>query len=311
MKQKLSIITPIYNEEKNLINFFNVLKKTVEKFDENYLIEIILVNDGSNDDSLKICQRIKNENPYVKVISLTRNFGHQNAILSALKTISSDLYLVLDSDMQHDPSHLNTIIENFQSSRVNIIQMKKKYENHEGFIKSFFSKIFYTIFEKFTDINIEKGSSDFYLITKKVRDQIINSNISFNFLRGFIHWSGFSKLYITYVPNKRIHGKSKYGFIKQLEFALTGVYFYQSKFFVYLFLISLFLFFTALIYIFYIIYSFYFAGSIEQTGWSTLVIILLFFGSFIILLNSFVIFIIMKIFNFVSKKPNFIIDDEK
>ena len=126
MKQKLSIITPIYNEEKNLINFFNVLKKTVEKFDENYLIEIILVNDGSNDDSLKICQRIKNENPYVKVISLTRNFGHQNAILSALKTISSDLYLVLDSDMQHDPSHLNTIIENFQSSRVNIIQMKKK-----------------------------------------------------------------------------------------------------------------------------------------------------------------------------------------
>ena len=158
---------------------------------------------------------------------------------------------------------------------------------------------------------LEKGSSDFYLITKKVRDQIINSNISFNFLRGFIHWSGFSKLYITYVPNKRIHGKSKYGFIKQLEFALTGVYFYQSKFFVYLFLISLFLFFTALIYIFYIIYSFYFAGSIEQTGWSTLVIILLFFGSFIILLNSFVIFIIMKIFNFVSNKPNFIIDDEK
>ena len=297
---KTLLVIPCYNHSKYLPD----LLKKIRKY---YNDDILIIDDGSS------CSiKIKQSN--LDIIRNDINKGKGFSIIKAAKYAIDNKYshiITLDSDMQHDPSHLNTIIENFQSSRVNIIQMKKKYENHEGFIKSFFSKIFYTIFEKFTDINIEKGSSDFYLITKKVRDQIINSNISFIFLRGFIHWSGFSKLYITYVPNKRIHGKSKYGFIKQLEFALTGVYFYESKFFVYLLLISLFLFFTALIYIFYIIYSFYFAGSIEQTGWSTLVIILLFFGSFIILLNSFVIFIIMKIFNFVSNKPNFIIDDEK
>jgi|TARA_B100001964_G_C14198134_1_gene584414 dolichol-phosphate mannosyltransferase len=309
--KKLTIISPVYNEEKNLMVFFSVLKNTIEQFKEKFLIEVNFVNDGSTDNSLKVCQQIKKGNSFVNIISLTRNFGHQNAILSALKTISSDLYLVLDSDLQQDPKNIKTILENFQTNDVNIIQMQKKYKNYESVIKRIFSRFFYFFFETFTKIEIRKGSSDFYLITRKVRDQIIKSNISYHFLRGFIHWSGFSKLYISYIPKRRIHGKSKYVFFNQLEFALTGVYYYQSKFFIYLFILSLFLFFAALIYIFYIIYSYYFLDAIKQTGWSTLVIALLFFGSMITLLNSFIIFIIMKIFYFVSNKPNFIIDDDK
>mgnify|MGYP001456488823 CR=1 FL=1 len=92
-----------------LISNPSSLKKSASEFDERFSIEIILVNDGSEDNSLKVCQQIKKENSSINIISLTRNFGHQNAILSALKTVTSDLYLVLDADMQQDPKYLKTI----------------------------------------------------------------------------------------------------------------------------------------------------------------------------------------------------------
>ena len=118
--KKLTIISPIYNEEKNLIIFFSVLKNTIEQFKKNFLIEVIFVNDGSTDNSLRVCQQIKKDNSFVNIISLTRNFGHQNAILSALKTISSDLYLVLDSDLQQDPKNIKTILNLLKNLNSNL-----------------------------------------------------------------------------------------------------------------------------------------------------------------------------------------------
>jgi hypothetical protein len=110
--------------------------------------------------------------------------------------------------------------------------MKKKYSNYESSIKRFFSKFFYYFFSKIAQIDIKPGSSDFYIFTYNVRNMVISSNTSRFFLRGFLHECFLKKDYLEYTPFKRLRGVSKYNMFKQLDFALTGIYFYRRKLFI-------------------------------------------------------------------------------
>ena len=159
-------------------------------------------------------------------------------------------------------------------------------------------------------LDIHQGSSDFYLIDKIVRDKIINSSISSHFLRGFIHWTGYSKVFIEYEPEKRQEGLSKYNFLKQLEFALTGLYFYSSKIPIYIFLLSVFIMVLCLVYFLYILAEYFVFGT-PTPGWSSTIIIILIFGAINIFFNSIIIFLIFKIFNYLGRKPIYIKKDNK
>ena len=300
----ISIIIPVFNEAENLINFNNNLDDVLKKLIK-YKFNKIFIDDGSIDDSRnKITEIIKNDNNS-KLISFTKNFGHQSAIKAGLTSIESDYYLVLDSDMQHDPSLIELMVNTVINPQIDIVQMKKNYGKYEGILKRLLSIFFYRIFKSFTDVDLQKGSSDFYIISKRVRDQIIGSNYSNNFIRGFIHWSGFNKVYLDYLPQKRKYGKSSYNFIKQLDLAITGIYYYTSKIYLYTFILSFILFIISISYIIFIIYK-YLSGNIPP-GWSELAILNLFFGSTILLLISILIFLVTKIFTIISKKPEYII----
>ena len=302
-----TIVLPVYNETKNLKIFNETLDSELVRL-KDYNFKKIYINDGSKDDSKKtILDFLKKSKIDGSLVSFTKNFGHQNAIIAGLKNVESDFYIIMDTDLQHDPSLINLMINNIISSKIDIVQMKKKYGKYEGVFKRILSSTFYRIFKKLTDIDLKKGSSDFYLISKRVRDQIINSNFSSNFIRGFIHWAGYNKIFLDYLPNKRRQGKSSYNFFKQLELALTGLYYYTTKVYLFTFILALFFFGASIIYILYIIYQ-YMIGNIIP-GWSELAILNLFFGSTLLLLMSIVLFLITKIFTIVSKKPDYIIED--
>ena len=118
--------------------------------------------------------------------------------------------------------------------------MKKRYGNYENPIKRFLSKFFYSVFSNITNVDIDSGSSDFYLFTNKIRKKIISSKISMFFLRGFIHLNSVNKKeYIQYSPIKRSSGVSKYTLFKQLEFALTAIYLYGNNIFKSIFILFL------------------------------------------------------------------------
>ena len=308
IKKKLNIISPVFNEADNLDAFFNKLKNVKTNLEKSFDTNIIFVDDGSEDASQKTLKKLEEENNFIKTIFFTKNFGHQSAVFAGLSTFDADLYLVLDSDLQHDPSLIDLMIKNLNEFNCEIVQMKKKYSSYEGFFKRLSSKIFYNLFSKVSDISIESGSSDFFLITNKVRKEIINSKISHSFLRGFLHWSGYSKVVIEYEPNKRIAGRSSYNLLKQLEFALTGIYYYSNKLYLYLFILSSVILLGCIIYIIIILIDYFFLGgkSIFISGWTTLVILLLFFGSASVLFNSVMLFLLMKIFGFSGNKPFFI-----
>lgn len=310
-KKKLNIISPVYNESENLNNFYNKIKISINKLQNNYDINLILVDDGSKDNSDTIIQKLSNEDKIVKGIYFTKNFGHQNAILAGLKEFDADLYLVIDSDLQHNPELIELMLDNMMKTNSEIIQMKKSYTDYEFFLKRIFSKFFYLLFSKLTNINIEPGSSDFFLISEKVRSRLLDSKISHSFVRGFLHWTGFKKMSIDFTPSKRTSGKSNYSFLKLLEFALTGLYFYTSKLYMFIFIFSFLIMFGCLIFVIYIITSYFTGNLVENTGWSTTTILILFFGSLSLLLNSVLLFILNKIFDYSSNKPPYIKKDNK
>lgn len=238
-KKTINIISAFFNENENIANFIKNFEKARQLIiKEKYIVNLILVNDGSTDKSLQTAKKLAKNKKYIKIISLSKNFGQQIAIFTALENYKADLFGAIDIDGQQDPKLFLKMLKSLKKYKLDVVQMKKRYGNYEGGFKKIFSRFFYYIFTNLTNIDLQPGSSDFYLFTKKVRNEIIQSDISKFFLRGFIHWTGFPKKYIEYSPSKRILGVSKYDIYRQLDFALTAIFLYGTNLFVKLFILS-------------------------------------------------------------------------
>jgi len=236
-KKSICITSAFYNEEENLENFIKNFNKTRSKLLKmGYSINLVLVNDGSTDRSVKIVKKAILLKKFIKLISLKKNYGQQIAIYVGLKEIKADFYGVLDSDCQQNSNLFIQMINQLKSKKLELLQMKKKYGNYESLIKKSLSEFFYYIFSKITNVDIKPGSSDFYLFTHKVRNKVISSNISKFFLRGFIHLNSLKKEYLEYLPAKRLKGTSKYDIFNQLNFAFTAIYLYGNKIFMSIFI---------------------------------------------------------------------------
>ena len=309
-KKTINIISSFYNENENLKNFVNKFEITRSLLvKDGYQVNLILVNDGSTDNSLITARNISKKKKFVKILNLTKNYGQQIAIFSALKMFNADLYGAIDCDGQQDPKYFLKMIKTLKKNHLDVVQMKKKYGDYEGFFKKIFSKVFYYIFTKLTNIDLQSGSSDFYLFTEKVRNEITSSIVSKFFLRGFIHWTGFPKKYIEYFPSKRLKGVSKYDIYRQLDFALTAIYLYGTKLFVKLFILSSFLILVSIFFIGYVIYNHYFLGS-TVPGWATLAIIVTLSGSLNLFFCCLITFFSTKLGNILSIKSDFIVNNK-
>lgn len=304
---QILIICPVYNEEGNLREFFKKISQVSKNIKK---LKIVFVNDGSDDQSLKLIKNFCKKNNGVKYLSFNKNYGHQNAILAGLENFKSDYYIAMDTDLQHDPALLLKMIEKITLNKVDLVQMKKDNSNYESQFKTYISKFFYKIFSKLVNIEIANGSSDFYIINKELRDKVINSKFGNNFLRGLIHWLSIKKLYISYSPKKRLNGKSKYNFSKQSLFALTGIINFFSQFYFMLFKLAAFVAIFSFFYIIYIVYD-YSKNGIMVDGWNTLIILILAFGAIQILISSIQVYVLSRIYNFVGNKPNYVISELK
>ena len=304
----ISIISAFYNENDNLTRFVNSFDKArTLLIKKGYKINLVLVNDGSTDKSIYTIKKVIKKKKYIELISLTKNYGQQIAIFIGLQKANADFYGAIDSDGQQDPKYFVQMIEKIKNNKFDIVQMKKRYGNYESWLKKSFSKFFYYIFNKLTNINLEPGSSDFYMFTRRVREEVVSSNISKFFLRGFIHWTGFPKKYLDYIPTKRLKGISKYNIYRQLDFALTAIYLYGTKLFIKLFILSFLIMIFSVLFIFYIIYDYYFLGSLVP-GWATLAILITFSGSLNIFFCCLITFFSSKLGSILSVKPNYIIE---
>ena len=220
MKKELSIIAPLLNEEENVYELYNRIKKVCQKINCNF--EIILVDDGSKDNTLQVIEKIAQEESDVKYISFSRNFGHQAALFAGIEKSTGDKMILIDGDLQDPPEEIENLWHKINEGN-DVVYAKRKIRNGESFLKKSTAAIFYRLLNSITSISIPVDTGDFRIINRKVADELLKMNDRSKFLRGQIAWLGFKESYIEYERDARKNGNSNFGYNKMLRFAIDGI----------------------------------------------------------------------------------------
>ena len=270
----ISVIIPVYNEEKNIQNLYDRLSGVMRNLNVTY--ELIFVNDGSNDASIGLIKVLSKKHTEVKYISFSRNFGHQIAVTAGLDKTVGDAVVIIDADLQ-DPPEL--IIEMYQkrSEGFDVIYAKRKNRQGEGFLKLWTAKMFYRILSKMTAISIPVDTGDFRMIDKKIVEVLREMPEKNKYLRGQISWVGFNQTFVEYDRQERHAGETGYTYRKMLHFAFDGITAFSD---VPLKIVTYFGFMVSIIAFFVAIYALFskFIWEDSVPGWTSLMIAILFIG---------------------------------
>ena len=215
----LSIVVPCFNEEESVEIFFKEIQKVLA--DQNY--EIIYINDGSSDNTLKKIKKLVNENSNIKYISFSRNFGKESAIYAGLKNASGDLVCLIDVDLQHPPSLIPEMIETVSNEDYDVVAARRISRKGEPAIKSFFSHSFYKIFNRISEIELVEGATDYRVMTRQVVDSILELSEYNRFSKGLFHWVGFNTKWIPYENIERVAGETTWSFWGLVQYSIEGI----------------------------------------------------------------------------------------
>lgn len=215
----LTVVLPVYNEELNLEAMYNILLGIINQLDA--FPEIIFVNDGSDDNSLMILRKIADKDKNVKVISFTRNFGHQAAITAGLDFASGDCVITMDCDFQDPPEVIIPMVEKWLEGK-KIIYGRRSFR-HDKLFKRITAKYYYKLLYKASEIKIMGNIGDFRLIDKSVAIELRQMKEKNRYLRGMIPWLGFSFDIVDYIRPPRLKGKTSFSFLKMMRFAMNGI----------------------------------------------------------------------------------------
>jgi glycosyltransferase involved in cell wall biosynthesis len=219
----LSIIIPVYNEEENIHLLCDEL---VLHCAGNY--EVIFVNDGSADNTLAEIEKIINKNSCFKCLSLSRNFGHQNALMAGMAHATGQKIIIMDGDLQHPPSLIPVMVQQLDSGFDLVITRRNKTDNI-GPAKKIMGSIFYSFINIISDTKIEANVADFKAFNSNVLNSILQFKERDLFLRGIFSWIGYKTTTIDFDAPARKFGKTKYSFGKMLRLALKGTTSFSFK----------------------------------------------------------------------------------
>lgn len=301
--KKISIVIPAYNEEGNLSEIRKAIDHVFHKL-PNYKYEIIFVNDGSRDRTQDFLEEMSLSFPEVRYIEFSRNFGHQYAVKAGLDLADGNAVISMDADLQHPPALIPEMIRKWEEG-YDIVYTIRKYPKSISRFKRSTSDFFYRILSKLSDVELEKGSSDFRLLDASVIDVIRDGTESDVFLRGLVKWVGFRQYAIPFVAGERFAGESKYSLGKMFRFAFTGITAFSVKPLYLAAYLGFFFSLVSLLYIPYVIYSF--INHSEISGWASLIMTVVFFGGVQLIILGILGIYMGKIFKQIKGRPNYII----
>jgi Glycosyltransferases involved in cell wall biogenesis len=222
----LSVVVPMYFEEEVAMKCYERLTGVMKGIGYSY--ELIFVNDGSTDKTLQILREIASNDKEVKVISFSRNFGHQAAVSAGLKKVKGDAVIIIDADLQDPPELIPDMVKLWQGG-YDVVYAKRKKRKGETWFKLITAKYFYKFLAGMTETQIPQDTGDFRLIDKKVADVFNALSEKNRFIRGIISWIGFKQVPIEYERDERAGGATKYTLKKMLKLASDGIISFSSK----------------------------------------------------------------------------------
>lgn len=222
MEQKLiTILIPAYNEQDVLPILRDRLNKLMESIPD-YKFEILFINDGSKDQTLDILKIFRKEDKRYNYVSLSRNFGKETAMIAGLDYANGDAVVIMDSDLQDPPELIHEMI-NYWEQGYDDIFAKRNSRKGESFLKKATSKLYYSILQKFTNIDIQKNSGDFRLLDRRCVEALKQIRESQRYTKGLFSWIGYNKKEITFDRDARAAGKTKWNYFKLTNLAIDGI----------------------------------------------------------------------------------------
>lgn len=218
--KKISIVVPVFNEEKNLHEFHKRITAVMEQ--EPYDYNIIFVDDGSRDSSAVILNELSKADEHVEAYLLSRNYGHQMALTCGLDNADGDAVITMDGDLQHPPELLPEMLRLWENGH-EIVQTKRMATEDAGFFKNITSSVYYKVINALSEVEITPGGSDFRLMDRIAVDAFKLYRERARFIRGLVNTLGFRVKVLEFVAPPRFAGHSKFNLHKMLHFALDGI----------------------------------------------------------------------------------------
>lgn len=220
--KKISIIVPCYNEEEALPLFYEEITKVMKEL-SNYELELLLINDGSNDNTLKEIRKLKEKDNHVRYVSFSRNFGKEAAMYAGLKESTGDYVAIMDADLQDPPKLLIEMVEILEQKEYDCVGTRRVTRKGEPKIRSLFARMFYKIMKKISRMDIVDGARDFRLMTRQMTNAILDMPEYNRFSKGIFTWVGFNTKWLEYENVERVAGKTKWSFWKLFAYSLDGI----------------------------------------------------------------------------------------
>jgi polyisoprenyl-phosphate glycosyltransferase len=300
----ISIVVPCYNESESIREFYRVITDVLQT---HFQYELILVNDGSKDETLQILKELAAADARVKYISFSRNFGHQNAVKAGLDFAEGDAVVSLDADLQHPPRMIPQLVQKWLEGFEVVYTIRQEHETI-GTVKKYTSKLFYSVSNRLSETQVEPGAADFRLLDRKVVDALKQMPENSLFLRGLISWVGFKQTAIQYKADERFAGQSKYTLKKMLKFASTGITSFSTK----PLKISIYLGLTfatlAFLFVIYALVIYFFTDETIK-GWASIIVGIMFFSGINLVMLGIIGEYLGKMFIENKRRPNYIVSE--
>jgi len=218
----ISLIVPCYNEEENIIPFLQAVDSLVQTLKDSYVLEVIAVNDGSQDSTLPALIHQQKNYPYLKIIDFSRNFGKEAALSAGLKYCSTDIAIPIDADLQHPLEVIPQMLSKYEEG-YEVVLAKRTSRKTDTYLHKVTARFFYKIHNKISDINIPADVGDFRLMDKSVVQALNTLSENRRFMKGLFAWVGFKTTTISYEVAPRKFGHSKFKPWQLWNFALEGI----------------------------------------------------------------------------------------
>jgi dolichol-phosphate mannosyltransferase len=304
----LSIVVPIFNESESIFEIFNRLNKVRLDFKRIYQgsTEIIFVDDGSSDSSFDLLSDIAIKYKFVKIISFTRNFGHQFAVTAGIDQSLGDHIAIIDCDLQ-DPPELIIDMYKLATKGFDVVYAVRSSRKGESFFKKITATFFYRFFNFMCNVSIPKDTGDFRLIGRNVADEFKLLKERHRFIRALIPWLGHKSVPIYYKRDERFAGVSKYPLRKMIDFATNAIFSFSAKPLKLTVRLGLSIIFLSILLSAYILYLRY-MKNILIPGFAAIILAIVFFGGMNIFLIGLIGEYISRIFEEVKDRPLYVVD---
>ncbi|MEA5538101.1 glycosyltransferase family 2 protein [Limnoraphis robusta Tam1] len=301
----LSVVVPCYNEEPNLDSLFERLVTVLEPLDLTY--EIVCVNDGSRDQTLKGLVEHHHRNPNIKVVNFSRNFGKEIALTAGIEYATGQAIVPIDADLQDPPELIGELLKKWREG-YDVVYCKRRSRQGESWLKKITANAFYRVIEKMTSVAIPRDTGDFRLMDRRVVDALKQLPETHRFMKGLFAWVGFQQTFIEYDRPPRFQGTTKWNYWKLWNLAIEGITSFSSMPLRVWSYLGLFISLLAFVYGSFLIIRTLILG-IDVPGYASLMVAILFLGGIQLLTLGIIGEYLSRVHDEVKRRPLYLVRD--